>query len=244
MASASGLPVRPHSVSPKCTSLVVATVASSRPEGRASVRDDGRQVLGGSDALDLERVLGRRFERADPREVLRTGRGHLAPADARRDGDTGIARERDDDLVGPDAHQLRVGRRSHPRRRGSGAVTAPDAARQPPRAALETGPPGAEARPVHPLGEPLETVAGDQPGVRARLDRRDDGRDLLGCRVRRHRPQDGTAHAARGRGCRGVAHRGTFPCLRCGNCSRLVRSMASERTSTRRVSRGSMTSST
>ena len=41
-----------------------------------------------------------------------------------------------------------------------------------------------------------------------------------------------------------IAYSGTLPCLRDGSCSRFVRSIASERASTRRVSRGSMTSST
>ena len=41
-----------------------------------------------------------------------------------------------------------------------------------------------------------------------------------------------------------VAYSGTLPCLRDGSCSRFVRSIASDRASTRRVSRGSMTSST
>ena len=59
-----------------------------------------------------------------------------------------------------------------------------------------------------------------------------DGGDLLGRRVRRHRAEAG-GHQS-----------GTFPCLRDGICSRFVRSIANDRARTRRVSRGSITSST
>ena len=43
---------------------------------------------------------------------------------------------------------------------------------------------------------------------------------------------------------RASAHRGTFPCLRAGRRSFFVRSIVSASMSSRRVSRGSMTSST
>ena len=50
-----GSPVLPHSVSPKCTSLAVASVARSRPAGRASVRTRAGQPPVGRRALDDER---------------------------------------------------------------------------------------------------------------------------------------------------------------------------------------------
>ena len=76
-------------------------------------------------------------------------------------------------------------------------------------------------------------------------------------RPRRARPRSPTARRrsrrpARPSGCRRPLrpasappdHSGVLPCLRAGSCSRFVRSIASARASMRRVSRGSITSST
>ena len=86
------------------------------------------------------------------------------------------------------------------------------------------GPPAARETPRAGL---LGRVAG-RHHHRARpqhLDRRHDGRDLLGRRF-------------------AVGHRGTFPCLRLGSSSRLVRRRSKLRDRTLRVSAGSITSST
>ena len=101
MASVAGSPVRPHSVSPKCTSLAVAMVASSRPAAAPSVRTSAGSHVVGRHALDRER---RTRCRARGRSTRATWYGpvvvDLVVADTRRDGSPGVARERDHDLVG------------------------------------------------------------------------------------------------------------------------------------------------
>ena len=92
---------------------------------------------------------------------------------------------------------------------------------------------------AHPLVEVVGTAGRGGPGAPTR---RDGGRRCAppssGARL------PGEIARGRGPGRRTTAQRGTLPCLRWGSCSRLVRSMSRDRARTRRVSHGSMTSST
>ncbi len=199
----------------------------------------------GLDARDYERVLGVGLESGDTCDVVRPARGDLVLADAC--GELGVVTGlcSDDHLVGTDRDELGLDgsrERHRPRPRSLarllGARAAADAARQAPRAALQACSTGCETGRMHPLVQRL-VGRGGRPDRRTRhgRDRREDRRDLVGRGVGRDRAQHGPASD-------GVAHRGMFPCLRDGICSRFVRSIARDRTSTRRVSRGSITSST
>ena len=96
---------------------------------------------------------------------------------------------------------------------------------------LQSGAVRTQARGVDPFVQRVVAARFDR-SRRGRGDGGEDGRDLLRCGLGRDRPENGLTHS------------GTFPCLRDGICSRLVRNMANDRLSTLRVSRGSITSST
>ena len=110
-----GVRGRPHSTSPKCTSLTVAKVASCRPGGRASVVTCRREQLRRLGAVDGERIFGLGLQAGDPGGVIRAGRRDLVIAGGRGDRDRVVGAERHHDLVGPDGEQLGVvDHRPHP----------------------------------------------------------------------------------------------------------------------------------
>ena len=71
----------PHTVSPKCTSLTVAIVASGGPRRRRERAHRCRDELVGGQPVDDERVLGVGRESRDRGEVERTGGGDRVVAD-------------------------------------------------------------------------------------------------------------------------------------------------------------------
>ena len=225
--------MRPHSVSPKCTSLAVAIVASSRPAGCASVRTAAGSQRVGRRALDRERVLGVGLE---PGDRARRGTGPSVVtscvADPRRDLDSPASVVNvTTTSSGPTLDELGVGDAPS----ASGAACGGRCGRT-----VATGPAAARRG---------ATAAAPRAPTRAACRRRSsstDDRRLERRRSRRRSPRPPRAsRPARSSGRRRrAAHSGTFPCLRDGSCSRFVRSIASDRTSTLRVSRGSITSST
>ena len=143
----------------------------------------------------------------------------------------GDGHERHRHLVGRDGEELGVPDRGHARAR---RTMRPDS-RQSPR---ETPTRRADRRDASSQRERSTRSRRARRTRRLeRRDRRDDRRDLLRRRVGRDRPQHRRPRLR-------CTQSGTFPCLRCGSFSFLVRSMLSDSTSTFRVSRGSITSST
>ena len=238
-APRAGSPRRPHSVSPKCTSLAVATVASSAPDGRASVR-----TRAGSARVAARRRrprAGTRCRARGPssaddvvtgRSVVDLGVADTASATVSPASVVNVT----SDLVGPDAsYSSASGDERTVRPRGCGGRCGPTAATGPAARPARAG-----ARPRRP--HPLVRASSPEPSAA--------GRPTLGAtpRSRRGSPRpprvasaldrttDATAasahQAARSRACAAAA----AP----ASCA----ASSSERTSTRRVSRGSITSST
>ena len=234
MASVAGSPVRPHSVSPKCTSLAVAMVASSSPGGCTSVRTRAGSQRSAGAPSTASVVLG---VGGEPGRPARRGTARWSPPRRRRHACArrrpGSRRERHHDLVGAHAHELRVrGPRPRHRQARLRRPMRPDSRHGPRCRPDAVGPQAARRAPIRAACRRRRRRSDRRRARRA--DGGEDRGDLLGRRVR--------AITERRRAAMPTS--GTLPCLRDGSCSRLVRSIASDRTSTRRVSRGSMTSST
>ena len=124
----------PHSVSPKCTSFTVASVASGLPAGTSSVVHRAGEELVDGRAVDLDRVLGAGIEAAEAREVVRAGRGltSLVTDPGRRPSRPGRSRTSRRPRRADDRHHLRVANLDA---HGSGAAAAAEAAGEPPLAA-------------------------------------------------------------------------------------------------------------
>ena len=93
IASVAGSPVRPHSVSPKCTSLAVAIVASEPPGGlRQRARHAAGSHRSGAAPSTSSGVLGVGLEAVDTRDVVRPVGRDLVVADPRRHDVAGLRR--------------------------------------------------------------------------------------------------------------------------------------------------------
>ena len=167
-------------------------------------------------------------------EVVRADGRDLVVTDSGGDFLARVGDERDDHFVGPDRHDLGVGDALTDHAFGSCAAAATEATGQPPSALADparcerSGPPA-------PTGERVVALVvgrGDRAAASA----------AIAAMIAAISSGVASGEIDRSTGC---AHqRGTFPCLRGGSFSFLDRSISSDSTSTRRVSRGSMTSST
>ena len=212
MASVAGSPVRPHSVSPKCTSLAVAIVARSRPAGCTSVRTRAGQPAVGRRAVDRERVLGVGGETGRPG---RCGAARWSRPRRRRPASRprrpASVRNVTTTSSGPDAHELGVAATAI----GQARAAAADATGQSPRAPLQARAVGPQAGGAHPFVQRVvAVVVTDDRRLRA---------TAMAARIAA--TSSGVASGDTERTAGRPRQSGTLPCLRGGSSSRFVRSI-------------------